>query len=236
MSLILEALRKSEAERQAAGLPGLVGAPPARAGHHGARRRGLGWWLVPLSLAVGLGAGWWLFGREGGQRGMVVPEPPVPAVPSTTPQATGADGPPAAPAASAGPALPLPAPRRDTALPPAAAPSPPGGEAQTAPPVPASIPPPLSPPAPVAPPPAPPQIPDAAPLSRMPAAQRAALPPLRLSVHVFNDEPARRFVVIDGRRMGEGEALAPGLTVREIRRQGVLLDVHGQPWLLEALP
>ena len=56
MSLILEALRKSEAERQAASLPGLIS---ATAGSPAKRRRPLWPWALPLVLAAGLLLGWW---------------------------------------------------------------------------------------------------------------------------------------------------------------------------------
>jgi general secretion pathway protein B len=64
------------------------------------------------------------------------------------------------------------------------------------------------------------------------ADERAALPPLKLSMHVFADEPAGRFVLIDGRRYTEGMAIAQGLVLHEIRRDGVVLELHGRRFLL----
>lgn len=49
------------------------------------------------------------------------------------------------------------------------------------------------------------------------------LPPLRVSMHVYADEPARRFAIIDGQRHHEGGTLQPGLTLVEIRRDGLRL-------------
>ena len=61
---------------------------------------------------------------------------------------------------------------------------------------------------------------------------RAALPPLRLSMHVFSDAPAQRFTIIDGVRYREGESVQPGLQVVAIQRDGVRLDWQGRPlWL-----
>jgi len=70
-------------------------------------------------------------------------------------------------------------------------------------------------------------------LADLPADQRAALPPLRLSMHVYAEDPARRFVILDGRRLGEGAALAEGIQLREIRRDGLVLSVRGDDYWLE---
>ena len=69
-------------------------------------------------------------------------------------------------------------------------------------------------------------------LSSLGAAQRARLPPLKLSMHVFAESPAQRFVILDGQRLGEGASPASGLVVQEIRRDGLVLAVDGQRFLL----
>lgn len=51
-------------------------------------------------------------------------------------------------------------------------------------------------------------------------------------MHVFSDAPAGRFALIDGRRIAEGDTLADGLSVVEIRRDGVVLDLNGRRFLL----
>ena len=61
---------------------------------------------------------------------------------------------------------------------------------------------------------------------------RADLPPLRVSMHVFDADPARRFVLIDGRRLSEGDVLGEGLLLIEIRRDGSLLEFRGHRFLL----
>jgi len=69
-------------------------------------------------------------------------------------------------------------------------------------------------------------------LRDLPATDRAALPPLKLSMHVYADVPAERFVLIDGRRYGEGMTLAPELLLHEIRRDGIVLEFRGRRFLL----
>ena len=69
-------------------------------------------------------------------------------------------------------------------------------------------------------------------LGDLPAGERNALPPLKVSMHVYADEPAQRFVIVDGRRHVEGDVVAEGLVVGEIRRDGVVLSLHGRALLL----
>jgi general secretion pathway protein B len=244
MSLILEALRKSESERQQARPPGLM--TPALA----PVRRWGGLWLLlvglPLLLLVGA-AGWWL-GSDGGP-----PTAPASSAPAAAPSSaaeTGIGRETPAPAANSPetgsiaksgptPAASLPAP--DPAPP--AAPPPAASRSDTAPPDIAVV----AEPAPAAAPPAPaPPASDnrhaAAPveqleilpsLAAVPAARRERLPPLRLSMHVFDGEPAQRFVLIDGRRFGQGEPIESGIEVDEIRRDGVVLAIDGGRYLLQ---
>ncbi|MFN3965700.1 general secretion pathway protein GspB [Silanimonas lenta] len=56
----------------------------------------------------------------------------------------------------------------------------------------------------------------------------AVLPPLRLSMHVYAEDPARRFAILDGVRVREGESLEGGLQVLEIRRDGLRLAWNGR--------
>jgi general secretion pathway protein B len=59
-----------------------------------------------------------------------------------------------------------------------------------------------------------------------------ALPDLHLDVHVFATNPADRFVYIDMHKYREGAALADGLTLERIRRDGVVLNYHGLRFVL----
>ena len=69
-------------------------------------------------------------------------------------------------------------------------------------------------------------------VDQLPAAERAALPPLKVSMHVYSADPAQRAVLIDGQRHHEGEWIAEGILLKEIRRDGSVLDVHGRELLL----
>lgn len=71
-------------------------------------------------------------------------------------------------------------------------------------------------------------------LWELPFATRKDLPPLQISMHVYADDPKQRFAVIDGESYGEGDELGEGLIVKEIRPEGVVLDVAGKPFLLPA--
>jgi general secretion pathway protein B len=57
---------------------------------------------------------------------------------------------------------------------------------------------------------------------------RKDLPALNVSMHVYAVIPEQRFVVIDGERKSEGEVIKEGLTLREIRTDGIVLDLRGQ--------
>jgi general secretion pathway protein B len=59
-----------------------------------------------------------------------------------------------------------------------------------------------------------------------------ALPDLHLDVHVFATKPADRFVYINMRKYREGAPLADGLTLERIRRDGVVLNYHGLRFVL----
>jgi general secretion pathway protein B len=59
-----------------------------------------------------------------------------------------------------------------------------------------------------------------------------ALPELHLDVHVFATNSAERFVFINMRKYHEGATLQEGPTVERIRRDGVILDYHGLRFML----
>ena len=61
---------------------------------------------------------------------------------------------------------------------------------------------------------------------------RGALPELRLELHVWSTKPQERFVFVNGRRYREGDATAEGATVEEITRDGVIMNSGGNRFLL----
>jgi general secretion pathway protein B len=64
------------------------------------------------------------------------------------------------------------------------------------------------------------------------AAQGVMVPDLELQLHVFSDDPAQRFVFIDGSKYGEGDALPTGPQIVEITADGVVFAQHGQEFFV----
>ena len=86
--------------------------------------------------------------------------------------------------------------------------------------------PPMPQPAPVAQPLPAPTPPPPAPTPAEPVAS-IGMSGVKLSMHLWNDDPARRFVVLNGQRMMEGERNGDILLL-EILRDGVLVERDGQ--------
>ena len=59
-----------------------------------------------------------------------------------------------------------------------------------------------------------------------------SLPDLHIDIHVYSDEPADRFVFINMSKLREGSQLKEGPTVREITSDGVVLNYSGTDFLL----
>ncbi|WP_159016313.1 general secretion pathway protein GspB [Cognatiluteimonas profundi] len=64
-------------------------------------------------------------------------------------------------------------------------------------------------------------------LSDLSVDERKALPPLKMSMHLWNDDPAQRLVIIDGNRLHEGDRIGDAV-VTAIVADGVLLDWNGR--------
>jgi len=60
----------------------------------------------------------------------------------------------------------------------------------------------------------------------------ASLPELRLDLHVYDPDPARRFVLINMHRLHEGDSLPEGVRVDRITEEGAELDYQGTRFLL----
>ncbi|MGA9332715.1 MAG: general secretion pathway protein GspB [Rudaea sp.] len=56
---------------------------------------------------------------------------------------------------------------------------------------------------------------------------RKALPPLKLSMHVYAADPAARFVILNDSRMTEGEKTTDDVTLEKIVPDGVILEFKG---------
>lgn len=221
MSFILDALRKSELERQRQSGPSIAELPIARDD----RRMPLALLAIGVLLAVNAGVLLYF---------MLRPEKPVVAAIETTPAPVAAAPATAAPIASAPAATapqPLPAelpPATDATLGDEGAPIAPAMPDASPPPAPDPT---LLPGASVtyAPAPAadnPPSI------DQLPAQATAGMPALSVDLHIYTDDPAKRAVFINGRRYQRGAVLAEGPTVEEITREGVVLSYHGQRFQL----
>jgi len=243
MSLILEALKKSEAQRRLGHAPGLM-TPTLEAPQE--RRV---WPFVVALVAVAVLAAataWWFAGRTAVADDVAVvarSEPvvitpvaePVRSEPERKPESKPAPAPRQSPPMAAAPRV-EPTPRSEPAfaaqeqeresrpVPASDVPPSPFPQSEAAAPVAQTRP---SAPVAVASPP------DAAPepfvpsLMHLPSAERQGLPPLRLSMHVYSADPAGRFSIIDGKRYSEGQSIAAGLVVAEIRRDGVVIERDG---------
>lgn len=69
---------------------------------------------------------------------------------------------------------------------------------------------------------------EAVPLRDTPDSYRSQFPALSFDVHVFNDEPARRWVMIGGQRYREQDALPGGGAIAAIRADGVVIDFQNR--------
>jgi len=69
-------------------------------------------------------------------------------------------------------------------------------------------------------------------ISELPTNLRLAMLALDMNVHVYDDSPSRRFVLIDMKRYGEGHALPQGPMIEAITPDGVVLAWHGDRFLL----
>jgi len=280
MSLILEALKKSEAERRLGHAPGLMDAQPRTR----RRRAPVGLWTVVAALMLAIGGSAYWYGQRSqpamtapGQASAPQPGPQAgsavsPAnadVPSSAPLPSTAVQAQAAPSAGARPAIEAPAarlpsdpaftsveresrPQLPVSVPVAAAPVAPT-PAQTAAPstapaeAPSAVPAPATATttvsatdpassiaaasaAPAAPaPPAAETLPELASIGHE---ARGQLPPLKISMHVYTEDPAGRVVIIDGRRLREGDALDTRLRLAEIRRDGSVIELDGRRYRL----
>ncbi len=58
----------------------------------------------------------------------------------------------------------------------------------------------------------------------LPDPVRVAIPALTFSFHVYSDNPERRTIIINKRRVKEGDAITEKLKLEEITQQGVVLN------------
>lgn len=220
MSLILDALKKSDNERKTRIAPDMADVPEAR------RNPGPPawlWWFVAL-LVINLAVLVFVLTRPDAPPPTASVAPAAPP-PTAAPANTTIAPPPAKQAVEslAAAAVP-PRPEPDARAPVPASSAPPPSATNTravATPRPATV-------VPTAPPP-PEELPL---LATLRAEGRITLAELNIDLHVFNAAASQRFVFVNGKRYNEGDTLADGPTVREIRRDGIVLAYRGSVFLL----
>ncbi len=70
-------------------------------------------------------------------------------------------------------------------------------------------------------------------LSQLPQLQQQ-IGPLEMSMLVFNADPTRRFALINGQRMRQGDELAGGVRLLEIGRNECVFEANGQKFVLRS--
>lgn len=240
MSFILDALRKSETARRRSETPDIFATMPAATAPARAYPQ---WplWAVGVIGVLSLIAALWLFAQRSSAPGR------SPASTSTAPASTAPALPPPAPplmpdpataqfpqADMSAPSPAAPEPASETAAAPvesaiaAAKPSapvtPPTSAAIAEPAAPRVAPPPPEPDSPL--PQAPPAGDQIVALADLDPGVRKQLPPLKLSMHLWNETASQRFVILDGQRLKEGDVLGE-LVVQRITRDGAVLAWRG---------
>ncbi|WP_461575985.1 general secretion pathway protein GspB [Sulfuricaulis sp.] len=79
---------------------------------------------------------------------------------------------------------------------------------------------------------APAETDDAPLLQQMPTDFQRALPPLRVSIHVYAPDPSQRILFINNRQYHQGDRVDGNIRVEEIVPDGVILSFQGQRFKL----
>lgn len=218
MSIILDALKKSDTERQRQSTPGIASIPAPGTGRSSSR-----WfWVIGLLLVVNLAAITFLIDRTGES-----PAPPtaVETMPVQSPAAQ-------TPAALIERQVPAGAVERSDTVTPDPDPMPQTTASSTVRPKPAAVIETHLPPA-TTPSPARPSVTDGLPtFNELRARGVLQLPDLYIDIHVYSDDPTERFIFINMSKYKERAKLAEGPVVSEITPDGVILDYLGTAFLL----
>jgi general secretion pathway protein B len=213
MSLILDALRKADAERERGAVPGLHAQPvPAASIESPPAPNARPWLWTALGIGVGVLAAGVLYLLARGEAPPATASPTASAAPTAPPTPTPAAPSPAASAAAAAP------PNAPLVTQPVAEPAPwPQPEPRKAADRPAE-------------PPAAPVVlgnvaaGEPAPL---PDYLRAQLPQLTFGGSIYSSNPANRSLIIDGRLYREGEQVTPDVKLETIKPKGAVLLFRG---------
>lgn len=229
MSLILDALRRADSERERGAVPGLHAQPvPVASADAPPAARATPWQWIALAAGALLLAvlAWVIAGRDGPRQAAVPAVAPPVAVasgspPAPQPPAAAAPAPAVAPPPRAGQAeaqpvaepAPWPAPdssRRAPAAEVAAAPAARAPEARKVPSAAA----------------APAEAP-VTPREQLPENIRSQLPPLAVGGSIYSSNAADRSLIVDGRILRENDRLNADLTLEQIRPRTAVLRFKG---------
>ena len=220
MSYILEALKKSQAERQLGELPS-IHAPQVQlhggAAASGAQRGPVWLALGGILVAVAAALLWWQPWQAPAPAPSPVPAAALAAAPPPASAPVPAPLPVAAPVAAA-PAMPVPLPESK--------PVPKAQAQREAPPAPAVAAAPVMPlPAVAAPAPA---ADESVPGMRdLPEPIQRQIPPIALGGYIYSKNPADRLLLIDKVLRHEGEEVAPGLVLEKLQPKGASFSFKG---------
>jgi general secretion pathway protein B len=212
MSYILDALRKSEQERQRGKVPDIHGMPSES---DATRQKKSPWPYIVLALvimnAVILAIFWKQFTSSTDTESHVAEPESV----LSTPQAL-------VPPVAVKP-TPIPEPAQQAVLTPSRAPAP------------APAPVPVSKPAPVQPQEPLPSVGYMPQLEELPAGERQGIPDMTFSSHMYSSIPKYRSIIINGKRLKEGQFFNDQLQVREITDSGVIMSRGGTLFEVDVL-
>jgi general secretion pathway protein B len=66
------------------------------------------------------------------------------------------------------------------------------------------------------------------------AATRANIPPIHMDLHSYAPDPAKRFVLINMKRLYEGQSLPEGVKVESITNDGAIMSYSGMRFVLDS--
>lgn len=69
----------------------------------------------------------------------------------------------------------------------------------------------------------------------LPLATRQVLPPMKVTMQVYHQDPTLRFAIIDGKRVNENGVVGNELNLIEIQRDAMVLEFRGKRFLLPRL-
>jgi general secretion pathway protein B len=206
MSFILDALKKSEAERQQKNAPGIANIPESV----GQRTSSKWVWIIGVLLVANLAGLGYIVLKPGPTESPVKPEQAITAEPADSAAETPVEATSAQPSQAAVQSSPPPvetAPEEPQSQPVIREPEP---ETASLPTVAVGL----------------------ASFNELRARGVLQLPDLHLDIHVYSGTPAERFVFVNMSKYTENTTLDEGPTVREITPDGVILDYLGTAFLL----